>query len=206
MPSYKLMYFNSRGRAETSRMLFALADQKYEDYRFKDGEWPGELKGNADLFPLGQAPVLIIDGKAMPHSKAIHRHLAREFGFYGANNEEARQIDVVSETVEDIVTKMLPVHFEKDEAKKAELLEAFKTAVKPFLSFLNKYVDNKQFFVGNKATLADVTVYTTMEYVHSIFGEDCMTASWPGLARFYKYITESSELAVYIRNRPVTAH
>ena len=40
MPSYKLMYFNGRGRAEASRYLFALAGVEYEDYRFAEGEWP----------------------------------------------------------------------------------------------------------------------------------------------------------------------
>ena len=39
MPSYELVYFNGRGRAEASRMLFALSDTKYTDYRLKDGEW-----------------------------------------------------------------------------------------------------------------------------------------------------------------------
>ena len=48
MPQYKLMYFNVRGRAEAARMMLHLAGQEFEDYRFKEGEWPGELKGNAD--------------------------------------------------------------------------------------------------------------------------------------------------------------
>ena len=43
MPQYKLTYFNVRARAEVARMLFALADVEYEDYRLKPGEWP-ELK------------------------------------------------------------------------------------------------------------------------------------------------------------------
>ena len=47
MPKYKLMYFNARGRAEQIRMLFALAGQKFEDYRFKEGEW-AESKKNAE--------------------------------------------------------------------------------------------------------------------------------------------------------------
>ncbi len=39
MPEYKLTYFNSRGLAEVARLLFAVADQEYEDYRLKEGEW-----------------------------------------------------------------------------------------------------------------------------------------------------------------------
>ena len=42
MSSYKLTYFNGRGRAETTRMLFAVAGVKFEDIRVgeDDGkEW-----------------------------------------------------------------------------------------------------------------------------------------------------------------------
>ena len=42
------MYFDARGKAEATRMLLTLAGQEFEDYRFKEGEWPGELKGNTD--------------------------------------------------------------------------------------------------------------------------------------------------------------
>ena len=43
MAAYKLVYFNLKGRAETCRILFELANQKYEDYRAEFSEWP-ELK------------------------------------------------------------------------------------------------------------------------------------------------------------------
>ena len=39
-PKYRLTYFNSRGFAETARMLFALADVDFEDRRMTREEWP----------------------------------------------------------------------------------------------------------------------------------------------------------------------
>ena len=39
MTSYKLYYFNGRGRAENIRLLLALAGQDYEDYRVSMEEW-----------------------------------------------------------------------------------------------------------------------------------------------------------------------
>lgn len=46
MPKYVLTYFDGRGVAETSRWLFALADQEYEDRRitYVPGENPEWLK------------------------------------------------------------------------------------------------------------------------------------------------------------------
>jgi glutathione S-transferase len=56
MAQYKLNYFNGRGRAELSRLVFAAAGQKYEDHRFEREQWP-ELKAKT---PFGQAPWLEI--------------------------------------------------------------------------------------------------------------------------------------------------
>ena len=38
--SYKLTYFNGRGRAETIRMIFAQAGVAYEDVRIEGAQWP----------------------------------------------------------------------------------------------------------------------------------------------------------------------
>lgn len=46
MPNFKLNYFNGRGRAETIRLVFAAAGQKYEDTRFEMADWPSKKKGN----------------------------------------------------------------------------------------------------------------------------------------------------------------
>ena len=44
MSQYKLTYFNIRARAEVTRILFALADQEYEDNRIEYKNWGPELK------------------------------------------------------------------------------------------------------------------------------------------------------------------
>ncbi len=38
MPSYKIVYFDGRGRAEISRMILTLAGVEFEDVRVND--WP----------------------------------------------------------------------------------------------------------------------------------------------------------------------
>ena len=45
MSGYKLTYFNIQARGEVSRILFALADVKYEDNRIEFDDWPSLKKG-----------------------------------------------------------------------------------------------------------------------------------------------------------------
>ena len=39
MPSFKLTYFDGRGRAEVARMVFAYAGQNYTDERLQKEDW-----------------------------------------------------------------------------------------------------------------------------------------------------------------------
>ncbi len=39
--SFKLTYFNLRGRAELARIIFAYAGVEYEDSRIEKEDWPG---------------------------------------------------------------------------------------------------------------------------------------------------------------------
>ena len=48
MPKYSLTYFDTRGLAEVSRWLFAVADQPYDDIRLL---WEGDQKEWLELKP-----------------------------------------------------------------------------------------------------------------------------------------------------------
>ena len=69
MAEYKLYYFDTRGRAEIIRLLFAAVGQKYEDVRFSMSTWP-EYKSKS---PFGQAPFIEIieGGKSFTMSQSI---------------------------------------------------------------------------------------------------------------------------------------
>ena len=94
--TYKLIYFNVRALAETSRMLLKAAGQPFEDCRypieFKDGQ-PVRPEWEADKskYIYEKIPVLEIDGGkySIAQSKAIERFLARRFNMLGSNDIEA---------------------------------------------------------------------------------------------------------------------
>lgn len=96
-PTYKLHYFNVKALAEPLRILFAYAKVDYEDIRVPKEEWPA-LK---PTMPMGQMPVLEIDGIRLHQSIAIGRYLSKKFGLAGANDWENLLIDIAIDTVND---------------------------------------------------------------------------------------------------------
>jgi len=109
-PTYKLSYFNGRGRAEIARIILAEAGVEYEDDRVSD--WPGTLKAT---ILTGQMPVLYVDGKQVCQSGVIHRFLTASFGLVGDSHLAAAYCDMVYETLNELYFK-LPL-FEKDAEK-----------------------------------------------------------------------------------------
>lgn len=52
--------------------------------------------------PMGQVPVLEIDGKKYHQSKAIGRYLSKKFNLYGKDDLEALEIDAAADCVDDL--------------------------------------------------------------------------------------------------------
>ena len=88
--SYKLVYFNFRGRAEVTRMLFSLAKQPFQDHRIELAEWPA-LKPQT-LFQ--KLPYLEVTDEAtkekttLGQSISISRFVANKFNLAGKSDLE----------------------------------------------------------------------------------------------------------------------
>ena len=110
MSTYKLYYFKGRGRAEVSRLVFVVAGQEYEDIRYEGDQWPA----HKSEMPLGQMPVLEVDGIKIPQSAAIVRFLAKQFNLAGRDHLEQAKVDAVGDTINDLVTPFIRSRLEQD--------------------------------------------------------------------------------------------
>jgi glutathione S-transferase len=204
MSTYKLYYFNGRGRAEASRLLFTAAGQKFEDIRYERNEWPS----HKSEMPLGQMPVLEVDGVKLPQSIAIARFLAKRFDLYGKNDLQQAQVDVV-DTVIDLMLKFSPIFAEQDEDKKKTAITKFLADELPShlqnLETLAKlYSDGGSFFVGNHLTWCDLEAYNLLEYIVQIDGN--VLQSYPWLNRNRQEVEKQPKIASYLKNRPSTPY
>ncbi|OWA50473.1 putative Glutathione S-transferase 1 [Hypsibius exemplaris] len=174
-PKYKLHYFDTAGRAEVIRWIFAHAGQEFEDNRIKKADWPA-LKATT---PNGQLPYLEVDGKLLFESIAIARFVARKTGLTGKDDFEAAQADALVDYCSDAAKGLLAVLHEPDEKKKLALKEEYlKVGVQPYLKALERHLQaNKNgegFFVGDKPTWADLAIANFLDNVspQSDFLED----------------------------------
>ncbi|XP_072050673.1 hematopoietic prostaglandin D synthase-like [Amphiura filiformis] len=201
MPQYKLIYFNSKGRAELPRLLFAYADVEYEDFRFANREeFLEKIKPN---MPTGRVPVLEIDGKLYPESGAIFRYLATEFKLYGKDNVEALQIDGVVETMNDILQVLTKIFYENDEAKKAELQKKAAAEDIPVVLSLLEKLAGGDVFVGDSITAADIAFFRTMEVVLSIV-TGLTLDNYPKLKSINDKVAKEPKIAAWLAKRPET--
>jgi len=201
--SLTLTYFDVRGRAEPSRLILHAAGAKFTDKRVKD-DWK-EIK---PTLPWGQMPVLEVeqDGKktVLHESFAIHRFLARRFGFMGATELEAAEIDALVEDVIDIYRPMMAIRFGpgSDEEKKEKFGKFFKDElVAQWLPKFDKALGKEDWFVGSRVSLADIVFFNLLDGIKNRTGADAFKA-FPKLDALAHRVAAIPGIAAWLKARP----
>lgn len=215
--TYKLSYFDGRGLGETIRILFAIGEQEYEDYRVK-GTWPADKA----KYAFGKLPVLEVDGKQICQSRAIERFVAKTFDLYGANEIEQAEIDMYTEQMNDIrlplframeadnVAKEVdPNHAETHVNKQKYFETKFVEDLAAFESVVSKLGAKDGHFVGGKLSLADVQFYTLLEF--ALFSKattaehvNATLAKNPTLEAIFKKVQSHPKVAEWVAKRPAS--
>lgn len=100
MSPCKLTYFKSQALGEAIRMLLHYGKIEFDDVRIDfEKEWPTYPK---ESLPLGQIPILEIDGKVLYQSIAICRYLAKKVGLVGTTAMEDYEIDNAVDNLNDL--------------------------------------------------------------------------------------------------------
>ena len=205
MSTYKLIYFNSRGRAETSRFIFAQAGVKYEDKRVEKEEW-AQLKPST---PTGMLPLLEVDGKQISGSGVIARFLAERLGLAGSNDLENAGIASIVDVLNDLVPNFVAFYHEKNEDSKAEKLKKLKEEDMPkywgiIEGFFNKSPGD--WVYGDNPTYADFEIYNMLgitEMVVPDFVPSDFLKNYPGVTKMKAAVEALPNIAEWIKNRPV---
>ncbi|XP_072030547.1 S-crystallin SL11-like [Amphiura filiformis] len=205
MTSYKLTYFNIRGRGEVVRILFKLAGVDFEDQRI---EFPDEWMEYKAKTPFGRLPILEVDGKQLTESKAIMRYLAREFGFYGDTNWGRSQVDCVLDMLEDFHVDANKMFYAQAEERDRIVAEAKVRSLEILANLEKKLKENNNgdgFFVGNKITIADVLFFCETFFVPALTGDKEIIKGFPKLLALRDRVGQNQRIAAWVAQRPQTA-
>ncbi len=202
--SYELYYFGVHGRAESIRLLFALAGCGFLDQRLGREEW---LKKKSEM-PLGQMPVLLERDdqgeRFIPQSQAILRHLARTFGLAGTTEVEVTAVDVASETALDAGTGLSPLLFGAQRGDASAVAKYFADVWPVHARRLEKLLaqngTGSGFFVGERPTVADAAVFQVL-HAHAALQPTALEP-FAGLRAYHDRMSVLPQWRSYVEQRP----
>jgi glutathione S-transferase len=204
MPSYKLTYFNGRGRAEWIRLIFAQAGVLYEDVRVDGAQW----KDLRPKTPFSALPVLEVDGTSISESKAIAFYVAAEHGLHGDTNLEKARAQMISDVIRNLQDETYKLFFEKDETKKSELSKKMFEETLPSIS-ANLEAQLKQnksgWFVGNKVTYADLCAFDVFGGLVQSNPAALSAEKTPLLAALLDKVKNLPNISQWLAKRPETS-
>ncbi|TMW63436.1 hypothetical protein Poli38472_002377 [Pythium oligandrum] len=194
-PAIKLTYFRLTVRAELSRLALVYGGINFEDERIP-GAVMKELKPK---LPLGQLPLLELDGKAYIQSMAIARYAGRLGGIYPSDPVAALKVDMMLETLHEAMDKYVDVRFH---TKDAELqAEKAKVAADQFFpkifNFVEKTVEGK-FFFGDEISLADLYLFDVVTNCMHVGFTDFSFDSYPKVQAIVEAVKATPRVAAYL--------
>ncbi|KAG4070508.1 hypothetical protein HA402_005740 [Bradysia odoriphaga] len=202
-PTFKLSYFNIKGLGEPIRFLFAYGGQNYEDNRVSHEDWPA-IKSST---PMGQMPVLEVDGNVVHQSGAILRYLARRFGLAGGSDWESLLIDTVADTITDFRLKLSAPFYETDEAAKAKKKANIEAEIVPF--FLGKLEEiakeNNGHLALSKLTWADLYFASLHDMLEYMIKKNFLE-KYPYLRKVVDNVYAIDSIKSWIAKRPVSEY
>jgi len=204
MPNYKFTYFAARGRGESIRFIFAQGGAKYEDFRITPDKWP-EYKPK---MPMGQVPVLEIDGKTLCQSTTIARYLAKEFGLVPESSFDQALCDMYVDGVNDLYPAIRPFFMDLMGMGDNKKDEHWKKFMETFNQFLDKYekflaTNGSGYLVGKKLTWADIFVGEFTNRIVDLW-EPAALKGHPKVEAHMKMVIEQPNIKKYIATRPET--
>ena len=185
----------------TRLVLMALAekDVRHEVHPLDFAKGDHKAPANLARQPFGKMPSIEHDGVTLFESRAIARYIGEAFpgeSFIPTDPKERALVDqwVNAEAMEfypiahplalELVVKKAMGFGDGDPARIASL----QTAIEPVLGVLDRALEGKTYFVGERFSLADMVYMPDLQLLH-YGGEGTRIAKYPNLARWWKTVS-----------------
>lgn len=161
--------------------------------------------------PQGVLPAVeCANGKKYGDSYPTSRMLAMQLGYYPEDPLQAQQTDELMEAYNDLFSKIVPIHFTKDEKAKQEKLDELFEFMNNFIkTILEPILSKNKFLLGDKVTLADFWlggIYTNYAANKEIYAPERWADTLSKFPHFKAYGERfSGEMSGYLASRPSCA-
>lgn len=195
MPQLKVTYFNAPGRGELTRLALVAGGNKFEDERL---DYAGFSALKPSL-PLGQLPVLEVDGVTYPQSMAIARYAARIGGLYPTDPLEALLVDTVLESVLEVNAAAAEIKYRTpDESAKAEKSKVLlETTIPKIFGMIEKRIKGKT-VLGEQLSLADLQLFDTLFNVVPAAVANWKISGYPKVEAIVEAVKTHPNVAAYL--------
>ena len=136
-----LQYFDFTGRGEILRIMFhGCKDVEFTETRIPSSEW----RTVKATLPLGQVPVLSVDGIVLTQSTSLYRFAAKLVGLYPSDDPlKALIVDESMDVLNEMISQMPSSHTTAgtDDALKTQRHEYRDTIMKQALSLVESRIE-----------------------------------------------------------------
>lgn len=178
MADYKLYCFAQSGNAYRPALMLNLIGASWEpvfvDF-FKSGETK-TAKYRAEVNEMGEAPVLVDGDRKLSQSGVILQYLAKKSGKFlpQGEQEELEALRWIIFDNQKVNGFLGPYRFLKNWAPSADpaILAFFKGRLDNNLAIVNKRLEGRKFLLGERPTIADISMCAYLYYPPEEFGFD----------------------------------
>ena len=185
MPKYRLHYFPESGNSYKLALMLTLCGQKFEPVWTDFGggvtrtpEW------RRDVNAMGEIPVLEVDGERLTQTAPILLMLAKQFGRFGGETEQ-EQFELLRWLFWDnhkLTGYMATYRYFRafTPSPDEHVLKHFRRRLDDFLSILDQHMQKNAFAIGERPTVADISMMAYLHYPVDETGYD-LAASHPAI-------------------------
>ena len=185
MPSYRLHYFPESGNSYKLALMLTLCGQRFEPVWTDFGggvtrtpEW------RRDVNEMGEIPVLEVNGERLTQTAPILLKLAKQFGRFDGETEQ-EEFELLRWLFWDnhkLTGYMATYRYYRafTPSPDEHVLKHFRRRLDDFLSILDQHMQKNAFAIGERPTVADISMMAYLHYPTDETGYD-LAASHPAI-------------------------
>jgi len=177
MPAYRLHYFPKSGNSFKLALMLALCGQSFEPvWTDFNGGVTRSKEWRAAVNPMGEIPVLEIDGEKLTQTAPILLQLAQQFGKFGGDND-AERFEILRWLFWDnhkLTGYMATYRFQRAFMSSVDphVQAYFRKRLGDFLGILETHLQSNAFAIGAKPSVADISMIAYLHFPADEHGFD----------------------------------